>query len=144
MNLTSSSDSSSSKLVATSLAFLRSCQRGFFLFKKERSLVGSFLRKPMKWRQDKVSGPIIKMNRKVEMRARKALAGKSKEEKAQMDFKKIDDVIVRRRGNRKAVLMPTQVPGQQVPPEALVAHAAWVKGQKEVVVLMLLTMDLEI
>nr|GFA24035.1 zinc finger, CCHC-type [Tanacetum cinerariifolium] len=35
-------------------------------------------------------------------------------------------------------------PGQQVLPEALAAHAAWVKGQKEVVVLMLLTMDLEI
>ncbi|GKD37522.1 hypothetical protein Tco_1257729 [Tanacetum coccineum] len=51
--------------------------------------------------QDKVSGPMIKMNKKVEMRARKALAGKSKEEKAQMDFKKIDDVIVFRRGNRK-------------------------------------------
>ncbi|GKF96366.1 hypothetical protein Tco_0289101, partial [Tanacetum coccineum] len=44
--------------------------------------------------QDKVSGPMIKMNKKVEMRARKALPGKSKEEKAQMDFKKIDDVIV--------------------------------------------------
>ncbi|GJW38056.1 zinc finger, CCHC-type containing protein, partial [Tanacetum coccineum] len=28
-------------------------------------------------------------------------------------------------------------PGQQVPPEALAAHAAWVKGQKEVAVLML-------
>ncbi|GJS84321.1 retrotransposon protein, putative, ty1-copia subclass [Tanacetum coccineum] len=35
-------------------------------------------------------------------------------------------------------------PGQQVPPEALAAHAAWVKGQKEVAVLMLLTMDLDI
>nr|GEV96549.1 retrotransposon protein, putative, Ty1-copia subclass [Tanacetum cinerariifolium] len=35
-------------------------------------------------------------------------------------------------------------PGQQVPPQALAAHAAWVKGKKEVVVLMLLTMDLEI
>nr|GEX63080.1 zinc finger, CCHC-type [Tanacetum cinerariifolium] len=34
--------------------------------------------------------------------------------------------------------------GQQVPPEALAAHAAWVKGQKKVVLLMLLTMDLEI
>nr|GEY01352.1 zinc finger, CCHC-type [Tanacetum cinerariifolium] len=32
----------------------------------------------------------------------------------------------------------------QVPPEALAAHAAWVKGKKEVAVLMLLTMDLEI
>ncbi|GKA79232.1 zinc finger, CCHC-type containing protein [Tanacetum coccineum] len=33
---------------------------------------------------------------------------------------------------------------QLLPPEALAAHAAWVKGQKEVVVLMLLTMDLDI
>nr|GEU67308.1 retrotransposon protein, putative, Ty1-copia subclass [Tanacetum cinerariifolium] len=32
----------------------------------------------------------------------------------------------------------------QVPPAAAVAHAAWVKGQKEVDVLMLLTMDLDI
>nr|GFB77971.1 zinc finger, CCHC-type [Tanacetum cinerariifolium] len=39
---------------------------------------------------------------------------------------------------------PVTPPGQQVPPEALAAHAAWVKGQKEVDVLMLLTMDLEI
>nr|GEZ66958.1 hypothetical protein [Tanacetum cinerariifolium] len=39
---------------------------------------------------------------------------------------------------------PVALPGQQVPPEALAAHAAWVKGQKEVDVLMLLTMDLEI
>nr|GEV34224.1 hypothetical protein [Tanacetum cinerariifolium] len=39
---------------------------------------------------------------------------------------------------------PVALPGQQVPPEALAAHAAWVKGQKKVVVLMLLTMDLEI
>ncbi|GKB77933.1 hypothetical protein Tco_0944828, partial [Tanacetum coccineum] len=35
-------------------------------------------------------------------------------------------------------------PGQQVPPAAATAHAAWVKGQKEVVVLMLLIMDLDI
>nr|GEY48694.1 zinc finger, CCHC-type [Tanacetum cinerariifolium] len=35
-------------------------------------------------------------------------------------------------------------PGQQVPPQDIAAHAAWVKGQKKVVVLMLLTMDLEI
>nr|GEX53614.1 hypothetical protein [Tanacetum cinerariifolium] len=34
--------------------------------------------------------------------------------------------------------------GQQVPPQALAAHAALVKGQKEVAELMLLTMDLEI
>ncbi|GJR74254.1 cysteine--tRNA ligase 2, cytoplasmic [Tanacetum coccineum] len=39
---------------------------------------------------------------------------------------------------------PVAQPGQQVPPEALAAHDAWVKGQKEVVVLMLLTMDLDI
>nr|GEV79593.1 ribonuclease H-like domain-containing protein [Tanacetum cinerariifolium] len=32
----------------------------------------------------------------------------------------------------------------QVPPEALATHAAWIKGKKEVDVLMLLTMDLEI
>ncbi|GJW36955.1 hypothetical protein Tco_0059875 [Tanacetum coccineum] len=31
-----------------------------------------------------------------------------------------------------------------IPPEDLAAHAAWVKGQKEVAVLMLLTMDLDI
>ncbi|GKC13683.1 zinc finger, CCHC-type containing protein [Tanacetum coccineum] len=31
--------------------------------------------------------------------------------------------------------------GQQVPLEALVSHAAWVKGQKEVAVLMLMTME---
>ncbi|GKF41566.1 hypothetical protein Tco_0124908, partial [Tanacetum coccineum] len=30
---------------------------------------------------------------------------------------------------------PVALPGQQVPPEALAAHAAWVKGQKEVAVL---------
>ncbi|GKC81494.1 hypothetical protein Tco_1137211 [Tanacetum coccineum] len=41
------------------------------------------------------------LDEEVEMRALKALAGKSKEEKAQMDFKKIDGVIVFRRGNRK-------------------------------------------
>ncbi|GJV44072.1 zinc finger, CCHC-type containing protein [Tanacetum coccineum] len=39
---------------------------------------------------------------------------------------------------------PTAPPRQQVPPAATAAHAAWVKGQKEVVVLMLLTMDLDI
>ncbi|GJW08837.1 hypothetical protein Tco_1571260 [Tanacetum coccineum] len=39
---------------------------------------------------------------------------------------------------------PVALPGHQVPPEALAAHAAWVKGQKEVAMLMLLTMDLEI
>ncbi|GJR34290.1 retrotransposon protein, putative, ty1-copia subclass, partial [Tanacetum coccineum] len=39
---------------------------------------------------------------------------------------------------------PVALRRQQVPPEALVAYAAWVKGQKEAVVLMLLTMDLEI
>nr|GEV29279.1 hypothetical protein [Tanacetum cinerariifolium] len=39
---------------------------------------------------------------------------------------------------------PVAQPRQQVPPEAFAAHAAWVKGQKEVAVLMLLTVDLEI
>nr|GFB63306.1 hypothetical protein [Tanacetum cinerariifolium] len=39
---------------------------------------------------------------------------------------------------------PVAPPGQQVPPAALAAHVALVKGQKEVDVLMLLTMDLEI
>ncbi|GKA88263.1 retrotransposon protein, putative, ty1-copia subclass [Tanacetum coccineum] len=34
--------------------------------------------------------------------------------------------------------------GQQVPPEALAAHAAWVKGQKEIDGLMLMTMELDI
>ncbi|GKC29246.1 hypothetical protein Tco_1036540 [Tanacetum coccineum] len=33
------------------------------------------------------------------------------------------------------------VVGQQVPPETLAAHATWVKGQKEIVVLMLMTME---
>nr|GEW09022.1 zinc finger, CCHC-type [Tanacetum cinerariifolium] len=32
----------------------------------------------------------------------------------------------------------------QVPPEALAAHAAWVKGQKETAILMLMTMELDI
>ncbi|GJW98304.1 retrotransposon protein, putative, ty1-copia subclass [Tanacetum coccineum] len=39
---------------------------------------------------------------------------------------------------------PVAPPRQQVPPSVAAAHAAWVKGQKEVVVLMLLTMDLDI
>nr|GEW05494.1 hypothetical protein [Tanacetum cinerariifolium] len=39
---------------------------------------------------------------------------------------------------------PVASPGQQVPPQAIAAHAAWVKRQKKVAVLMLLTMDLEI
>nr|GEV20658.1 hypothetical protein [Tanacetum cinerariifolium] len=39
---------------------------------------------------------------------------------------------------------PIAPPRQQVPPAAAAAHAAWVKGQKEVVVLMLLTIDLDI
>ncbi|GJY47924.1 hypothetical protein Tco_0437880 [Tanacetum coccineum] len=38
---------------------------------------------------------------------------------------------------------PIAPPGQQVPPAAAAAHAAWVKGQKEVAVIMLLTMDIE-
>ncbi|GKF55303.1 hypothetical protein Tco_0165643 [Tanacetum coccineum] len=39
---------------------------------------------------------------------------------------------------------PVAAPGQQVPLEALAAHATWVKGQKEVVAFMLLTMNLDI
>nr|GFC43632.1 zinc finger, CCHC-type [Tanacetum cinerariifolium] len=39
---------------------------------------------------------------------------------------------------------PVAPPGQQVPPRAAAAHTTWVKGQKEFVVLMLLTMDLDI
>nr|GEX98111.1 zinc finger, CCHC-type [Tanacetum cinerariifolium] len=39
---------------------------------------------------------------------------------------------------------PAAPPGQQVPPAAATTHASWVKGQKEVDVLMLLTMDLDI
>nr|GEW04497.1 zinc finger, CCHC-type [Tanacetum cinerariifolium] len=39
---------------------------------------------------------------------------------------------------------PVAPPRQQVPPAAAAAHGAWVKGQKEVDVLMLLTMDLDI
>ncbi|GKD74479.1 hypothetical protein Tco_1332761, partial [Tanacetum coccineum] len=34
--------------------------------------------------------------------------------------------------------------GQQVAPEALAAHAAWVKGSKEIVGLMLITMESDI
>nr|GEW07445.1 zinc finger, CCHC-type [Tanacetum cinerariifolium] len=40
-------------------------------------------------------------------------------------------------------LIPAQA-GQQVAPEALAAHAAWVKGSKEIAGLMLMTMELEI
>ncbi|GJT54525.1 zinc finger, CCHC-type containing protein [Tanacetum coccineum] len=39
---------------------------------------------------------------------------------------------------------PVAQPGEQIPPQDLAAHAAWVKGQREVAVLMLLTMDLDI
>nr|GEU51065.1 hypothetical protein [Tanacetum cinerariifolium] len=39
---------------------------------------------------------------------------------------------------------PVAPPGQQVPLAVAAAHAAWVKGQKEVNVLMLLTIDLDI
>ncbi|GJT30937.1 hypothetical protein Tco_0911212 [Tanacetum coccineum] len=39
---------------------------------------------------------------------------------------------------------PVAPPGQQVPPVADAAHAAWLKGKKEVAMLMLLTMDLDI
>ncbi|GJX69406.1 zinc finger, CCHC-type containing protein [Tanacetum coccineum] len=46
-----------------------------------------------------------------------------------------------------SILIPAQPvaqPGEQIPPEDLATHAAWVKGQREVAVLMLLTMDLDI
>nr|GFA53653.1 zinc finger, CCHC-type [Tanacetum cinerariifolium] len=39
---------------------------------------------------------------------------------------------------------PVAVSGQQVPPQALAAHAAWVKGSKEIAALMLMTMNLDI
>ncbi|GJW50820.1 hypothetical protein Tco_0092171 [Tanacetum coccineum] len=39
---------------------------------------------------------------------------------------------------------PVAAPGQQVPPQALAAHAAWVKGSKKIFALMLMTMDLDI
>ncbi|GKG49630.1 hypothetical protein Tco_0518404, partial [Tanacetum coccineum] len=39
---------------------------------------------------------------------------------------------------------PVAPPGQQVPPAAAAAHIERVKGKKEVAVLMLLTMDLDI
>ncbi|GJU42696.1 retrotransposon protein, putative, ty1-copia subclass [Tanacetum coccineum] len=39
---------------------------------------------------------------------------------------------------------PVAAPRQQVPPQALAAHAAWVKGSKEIDALMLMTMDLDI
>ncbi|GKD06935.1 hypothetical protein Tco_1186620, partial [Tanacetum coccineum] len=41
----------------------------------------------------------------------------------------------------------THVPaiaGQKVPPETLAAHATWVKGQKEIIILMLMTMELDL
>ncbi|GJZ55137.1 hypothetical protein Tco_0610330 [Tanacetum coccineum] len=40
-------------------------------------------------------------------------------------------------------LVPAQA-GQQVSPEALAAHAAWVKGSKEIAGIMLMTMEPEI
>ncbi|GJX63387.1 hypothetical protein Tco_0296287 [Tanacetum coccineum] len=61
-----------------------------------------------------------------------------------------DDYLSRKQFDKKNYLehpilaAPVAQHGQQVPPEALAAHAAWVKGQKEVVVLILLTMDLDI
>ncbi|GKG10411.1 hypothetical protein Tco_0341811, partial [Tanacetum coccineum] len=39
--------------------------------------------------------------------------------------------------------VPAQA-GQQVAPKALAAHAAWVKGSKEIVGLMLMTMEPDI
>ncbi|GKB30547.1 hypothetical protein Tco_0869948, partial [Tanacetum coccineum] len=46
--------------------------------------------------------------------------------------------------NNDVARPPVAQPGQQIPLEDLAAHVVWVKGQKEVVVLMLLTMDLDI
>ncbi|GKE31713.1 hypothetical protein Tco_1451035 [Tanacetum coccineum] len=42
-----------------------------------------------------------------------------------------------------AAPVPAQA-GQQVAPKALVAHAAWVKGSKEIAGLMLMTMESDI
>ncbi|PWA76317.1 hypothetical protein CTI12_AA234130 [Artemisia annua] len=40
--------------------------------------------------------------------------------------------------------IPVATPGHPVPPEALAAHTAWVKGSKDIAAFMLITMDLEI
>ncbi|GJS02112.1 zinc finger, CCHC-type containing protein [Tanacetum coccineum] len=40
--------------------------------------------------------------------------------------------------------LPAKIEIVQVPPETLAAHAAWVKGKKEIVVLMLMTMELDL
>nr|GEY58356.1 zinc finger, CCHC-type [Tanacetum cinerariifolium] len=53
----------------------------------------------------------------------------------------IDAAIIDAQKDR---IPPVAPPGHQVPPTVAAAHAAWVKGQKEVVVLMLLTLDLDI
>ena len=39
---------------------------------------------------------------------------------------------------------PVVTPGHPIPPEALAAHTAWVKGSKDIAAFMLMTMDLEI
>nr|GFD53033.1 zinc finger, CCHC-type [Tanacetum cinerariifolium] len=39
---------------------------------------------------------------------------------------------------------PVAAPGQQVPPQAFAAHAAWVNGSKEIAALMLITINLDI
>nr|GFB31495.1 hypothetical protein [Tanacetum cinerariifolium] len=50
----------------------------------------------------------------------------------------VDDYLSRKQFDKENYLehpipvAPVAPPGQQVPPQALVAHAAWVKGQKEV------------
>nr|GEU42454.1 zinc finger, CCHC-type [Tanacetum cinerariifolium] len=53
-------------------------------------------------------------------------------------------IIVKIKLKHHIPVAPVAPPGQQVPSEALTAHAAWVKGKKEVAVIMLLTMDQEI
>ncbi|GKE80177.1 hypothetical protein Tco_1550177, partial [Tanacetum coccineum] len=40
--------------------------------------------------------------------------------------------------------VPVALEGQQVAPEIIVAHTAWIKGLKEIVRLMLMTMEPEI
>ncbi|GKC48123.1 hypothetical protein Tco_1065845, partial [Tanacetum coccineum] len=39
------------------------------------------------------------------------------------------------------VALVPAVAGQLVPPETLAAHTAWIKGQKEIVVFILMTME---
>nr|GEU95392.1 retrotransposon protein, putative, Ty1-copia subclass [Tanacetum cinerariifolium] len=55
----------------------------------------------------------------------------------------VKDKLNYREHPNSAALAPTQA-GQQVAPEALAAHAAWVKGSKEIAELMLMTIDSKI